>query len=105
MHCSTKTTRSLQICGELHEILPDSEKIPGPSQHLQGTQWMEFIVGKEKHDVFNTIMEEKQPSTTQESAKNSSSSQQKKFQREKEAKILKQRKRQSISYKALQPGL
>ncbi|MBW0574238.1 hypothetical protein O181_113953 [Austropuccinia psidii MF-1] len=26
---------------KLHEFLPDCEKIPGPSQHFQFTQWME----------------------------------------------------------------
>ncbi|MBW0519786.1 hypothetical protein O181_059501 [Austropuccinia psidii MF-1] len=58
---------------KMHEFLPDCERVPGTSQHLQGTQWMEFIDGKEKHDAFNSRMEEKQPSTTQASAKNSSS--------------------------------
>ncbi|MBW0565158.1 hypothetical protein O181_104873 [Austropuccinia psidii MF-1] len=56
---------------ELHEFLPDCEKIPAPSQHLKVTQWMESIDGKEEHDGFNRKMEEKQPSTTQASAKNS----------------------------------
>ncbi|MBW0562042.1 hypothetical protein O181_101757 [Austropuccinia psidii MF-1] len=56
---------------KLHEFLPDCEKIPGPSQHLQVTQWMASIDGKEEHDAFNSRMEEKQPTTTQESAKNS----------------------------------
>ncbi|MBW0477513.1 hypothetical protein O181_017228, partial [Austropuccinia psidii MF-1] len=32
---------------KLHEFLPDCEKIPGPSQHLQVTQWMASIDGKE----------------------------------------------------------
>ncbi|MBW0572532.1 hypothetical protein O181_112247 [Austropuccinia psidii MF-1] len=32
---------------KLHEFLPYCEKIPGPSQHLQVTQWMESIDGKE----------------------------------------------------------
>ncbi|MBW0505744.1 hypothetical protein O181_045459 [Austropuccinia psidii MF-1] len=32
---------------KLHELLPDCEKIPGPSQHLQVTQWMARINGKE----------------------------------------------------------
>ncbi|MBW0482765.1 hypothetical protein O181_022480 [Austropuccinia psidii MF-1] len=63
-----------------HEFLPDCEKIPTPSQHLQVTQWMASIDGKEKHDAFNSRMEEKQPSTTQESAKNRPSSQKQKFQ-------------------------
>ncbi|MBW0513045.1 hypothetical protein O181_052760 [Austropuccinia psidii MF-1] len=31
---------------KLHELLPDCEKIPGPSQHLQVTQWMASIDGK-----------------------------------------------------------
>ncbi|MBW0500068.1 hypothetical protein O181_039783 [Austropuccinia psidii MF-1] len=56
---------------KLHEFFPDCEKIPGPSQHLQVTQWMASIDGKEKHDAFNSRMEEKQPSTTQENANNS----------------------------------
>ncbi|MBW0574268.1 hypothetical protein O181_113983 [Austropuccinia psidii MF-1] len=28
---------------KLHELLPDCEKIPGPYQHLQVTQWMASI--------------------------------------------------------------
>ncbi|MBW0545194.1 hypothetical protein O181_084909 [Austropuccinia psidii MF-1] len=32
---------------KLHKFLPDCEKIPGPSQHLQVTQYMAFIDGKE----------------------------------------------------------
>ncbi|MBW0587657.1 hypothetical protein O181_127372 [Austropuccinia psidii MF-1] len=28
---------------KLHEFLPDCEKIPGPSQHLQVTKWMASI--------------------------------------------------------------
>ncbi|MBW0564257.1 hypothetical protein O181_103972, partial [Austropuccinia psidii MF-1] len=36
---------------KLHELLPDCEKIPGPSQHLQVTQSMKSIDGKE-HDAF-----------------------------------------------------
>ncbi|MBW0577155.1 hypothetical protein O181_116870 [Austropuccinia psidii MF-1] len=31
---------------KLHEFLHDCEKIPGPSQHLQVTQWMASIDGK-----------------------------------------------------------
>ncbi|MBW0502528.1 hypothetical protein O181_042243 [Austropuccinia psidii MF-1] len=54
---------------KLHELLPDCEKIPGPSQHLHITQWMASIDGKEEHDAFNSRIEEKQPSNTQESAK------------------------------------
>ncbi|MBW0563625.1 hypothetical protein O181_103340 [Austropuccinia psidii MF-1] len=62
-------------CGsveKLHKFLPDCEKIPGHSQHLQVTQWMASIDGKEEHDALNSIMEEKQPSTTQTSAKKQS---------------------------------
>ncbi|MBW0550916.1 hypothetical protein O181_090631 [Austropuccinia psidii MF-1] len=59
----------------MHEFLPDCEKIPGPPQHLQVTQWMESIDGKEKHDALNRVMEGKQPFTTQASAKNSPNNQ------------------------------
>ncbi|MBW0520079.1 hypothetical protein O181_059794, partial [Austropuccinia psidii MF-1] len=90
---------------KLHEFLPDCEKIPGPSQHLQVTQWMASIDGKEEHYSFNIRMEGKQPSTTQASAKNSPSSQQKQFQREKAATSSKQGQRQGTSHKSLQPGL
>ncbi|MBW0591813.1 hypothetical protein O181_131528 [Austropuccinia psidii MF-1] len=72
--CSTRSMRSFQTVEKLHELLPDCDKISGLSQHLQVTQWMEYIDGKEKHDAFNSRMEEKQPSTTQESAKNSPNS-------------------------------
>ncbi|MBW0511908.1 hypothetical protein O181_051623 [Austropuccinia psidii MF-1] len=66
---------------------------------------MASIYGKEKHDAFNSRMEEKQPSTTQESAKNSPSSQKQQFQHEKAATNSEQGKRQSTSHKTLQPGL
>ncbi|MBW0590149.1 hypothetical protein O181_129864 [Austropuccinia psidii MF-1] len=39
---------------KLHEFLPDCERIPGPSQHFQVTQWMASIDGKEEHDAFNS---------------------------------------------------
>ncbi|MBW0465461.1 hypothetical protein O181_005176 [Austropuccinia psidii MF-1] len=90
---------------KLHEFLTDCEKIPGPSQHLQVTQLMESIDGKEKHDAFNSRTEEKQPSTTQASAKNIPSSQQQQFQCEKEATSPEKGKRQRTSHKPLQPGL
>ncbi|MBW0556651.1 hypothetical protein O181_096366 [Austropuccinia psidii MF-1] len=89
----------------LHELLPDCEKIPGPSQHLKVTQWMASIDGKEEHISFNRRMEEKQPSTTQPSAKNSPRSKQKQFQHEKAATSSKQGQRQGNSHKTLQPGL
>ncbi|MBW0517561.1 hypothetical protein O181_057276 [Austropuccinia psidii MF-1] len=79
---------------KLHEFLPACEKTPGPSQHLQVTQWMASIDGKEK-----------QPSTTQASAKNSPSSQKQQFQREKAATSSEQGQWQSTSHKTLQPGL
>ncbi|MBW0580942.1 hypothetical protein O181_120657, partial [Austropuccinia psidii MF-1] len=90
---------------KLHEFLPDSKKILGPSQHLQIAQWMASIDGEEKHDAFDTRMEEKQPSTTQTSAKNSPSGQQQQFQREKAATNSKQGQREGTSSKTLQPGL
>ncbi|MBW0571493.1 hypothetical protein O181_111208 [Austropuccinia psidii MF-1] len=52
----------------------------GSSQHMQVTQWMASIDGKEKHDALNSRMEGKQPITTQASAKKSPSNQKKKFQ-------------------------
>ncbi|MBW0485067.1 hypothetical protein O181_024782 [Austropuccinia psidii MF-1] len=65
---------------KLHELLPDCEKLPGPSQHFQATQWMATIDGKEKDYAFKRGMEEHQPATTQESAKNNFSSQRQPFQ-------------------------
>ncbi|MBW0486175.1 hypothetical protein O181_025890 [Austropuccinia psidii MF-1] len=64
---------------KLHELLPDCEKIFGPSQHLQVTQWRASINGREIYSAFNRRMEAKQPSTTQESAKNSPRSQKQKL--------------------------
>ncbi|MBW0589696.1 hypothetical protein O181_129411, partial [Austropuccinia psidii MF-1] len=68
---------------KLHEFLPDCEKLPGPYQNLQVTQWMASIDGKEEHDALNSRIEEKQHSTTQKSAKNSPSGQQQQSQCEK----------------------
>ncbi|MBW0585851.1 hypothetical protein O181_125566 [Austropuccinia psidii MF-1] len=42
---------------KLHELIPDCKKIPRSSQHLQATQWMAFIGGKEEYNVFNSRME------------------------------------------------
>ncbi|MBW0513769.1 hypothetical protein O181_053484 [Austropuccinia psidii MF-1] len=53
---------------------------------------MASIDGKEEHDAFNIIMEEKQPSTTQASGKNSLSSQKQQFHCEKAATSLKKGK-------------
>ncbi|MBW0513949.1 hypothetical protein O181_053664 [Austropuccinia psidii MF-1] len=41
---------------KLHEFLPECEKVPGPFQHLQVTQWMASIVGKEENHAFNSRM-------------------------------------------------
>ncbi|MBW0588633.1 hypothetical protein O181_128348 [Austropuccinia psidii MF-1] len=90
---------------KLHEFSPGCKKIPGPSQHLQVTQWMASIDGKEEHDAFNSIMKEKQPFTTQASAKNSPSSQKQQFQCEEEPASSKQGQRQGTRHKTLQPGL
>ncbi|MBW0553135.1 hypothetical protein O181_092850 [Austropuccinia psidii MF-1] len=89
----------------LHDFLPDCEKIYGPLQHLEVTQWMTSIDGKEEHDAFNSRMEEKQRSTTQSSAKNSPNGQQQQFQHEKAATKSEQGQRQVTSHKALLPGL
>ncbi|MBW0579215.1 hypothetical protein O181_118930 [Austropuccinia psidii MF-1] len=90
---------------KLHELLPDCEKIPGPSQHLQFIQWIASIDGKVNHYAFNRRIEEKQPSTTQASDKNSPNSQKQQFQHEKEAKCSEQGQRQGTSHKFLQQGL
>ncbi|MBW0466848.1 hypothetical protein O181_006563 [Austropuccinia psidii MF-1] len=66
---------------------------------------MASIDVKEQHDAFNRRVEEKQPFNTQASAKNSPSSQQQQFQCKKAANSSEQGKRQSTSYKTLQPGL
>ncbi|MBW0563618.1 hypothetical protein O181_103333 [Austropuccinia psidii MF-1] len=84
---------------KLHELLPECEKTPVPSQHLQVTQWITSIDGKAKHDAFNSRIVEKHPSTTQASAKNSPSSQKKKFKCKKEATSSEQGKRQGTSHK------
>ncbi|MBW0496816.1 hypothetical protein O181_036531 [Austropuccinia psidii MF-1] len=84
---------------KLHELLPDCEKITGPSQHLQVTRWMASIDGKEEHHAFNSRMEENQPSTTQASAKNSPSGHNQQFQREEAATSSKQGQRQGTSHK------
>ncbi|MBW0572567.1 hypothetical protein O181_112282 [Austropuccinia psidii MF-1] len=90
---------------KLHEFLPECEKVPGPSQHLQVTQLMESIDGKEEHDSLNGRMEEKQPSTTQTSAKNSPSGPKQQLQCEKAATSSEQGQRKGTNHKTLQPGL
>ncbi|MBW0505201.1 hypothetical protein O181_044916 [Austropuccinia psidii MF-1] len=44
---------------KLHELLPDCEQVSGPSQHLQVTQWMASIYGKEKYYSFKRRMVQK----------------------------------------------
>ncbi|MBW0549458.1 hypothetical protein O181_089173 [Austropuccinia psidii MF-1] len=71
---------------KLHELIPDCKKISGSSQHLQVTQWMASIDGKEEYDAFSSRMVEKQPITPKSSAKTSpSGQQQQQFQRQKAA--------------------
>ncbi|MBW0517490.1 hypothetical protein O181_057205 [Austropuccinia psidii MF-1] len=86
---------------KLHEFLPDCGKIPGPSKHLQVTQWMASIDGKDEHDSLKSRMAEKQPSTTQTRAKNSPSVKQQQFQREKAATGSEQGQRRGTSHKTL----
>ncbi|MBW0586764.1 hypothetical protein O181_126479 [Austropuccinia psidii MF-1] len=90
---------------KLHECIPDCKKIPGSSQHLQVTQWMESIDGKEEYDAFHSRMKENQPLTAKASAKTSPSGKQQQFQREKAATSSKQGQREGISPKNLHPGL
>ncbi|MBW0513814.1 hypothetical protein O181_053529 [Austropuccinia psidii MF-1] len=52
---------SLQICEKLHEFLPDCEKVFGPSQHLQVTQWMTSIDGKEKMMLSTSELRKNNP--------------------------------------------
>ncbi|MBW0512678.1 hypothetical protein O181_052393 [Austropuccinia psidii MF-1] len=84
---------------KLHEFLTDCEKILGPSQHLQATQWMESIDGKYEHDALSSTMEEKQPSTTQ------TSGQKQQFQCERASTSSEKGQRKGTSHKTLQPGL
>ncbi|MBW0593283.1 hypothetical protein O181_132998 [Austropuccinia psidii MF-1] len=90
--------------GKLHEFLPYCEKISGPSQHLQVTQWLEYIDGKEEHDTFNRRMEGKQPSTTQESPKNSPNGKKKQFQHEEAATSSEQGQRKAPATKTYSKG-
>ncbi|MBW0553768.1 hypothetical protein O181_093483 [Austropuccinia psidii MF-1] len=90
---------------KIHEFLSGLEKIPGPSQHLQVTQWMASIDGKEKHDDLNSRMEAKQPSSTQANSKNSPSSEKQQFQHKKAATSSEQGQRHGTSHRNLQLGL
>ncbi|MBW0576212.1 hypothetical protein O181_115927 [Austropuccinia psidii MF-1] len=89
---------------KLHELIPNCKKCTGSSQHLQVTQWMESVDGKEKHDALDTKMKEKQPSTTQTSVKNSPSGQKQQFQSEKAATSSKQGQREGTSPKPYSQG-
>ncbi|MBW0584588.1 hypothetical protein O181_124303 [Austropuccinia psidii MF-1] len=86
---------------KLHEFLPDCEKIPGPSQHLQVTQLMVSIDGKEKHDSFNSRMEEKIPPPPKQVPKTAPVSR----SSNSDVKKQPQGQRQGINHKTLQPGL
>ncbi|MBW0566825.1 hypothetical protein O181_106540 [Austropuccinia psidii MF-1] len=89
----------------LHELIPDCKKIPGSSQHLQVTQWMASVDGKEEYDAFNSRMDENQSTTTKASAKTSPIAQKQEFQHEIAATSSKQGQREGTSPKALQPGM
>ncbi|MBW0580376.1 hypothetical protein O181_120091 [Austropuccinia psidii MF-1] len=65
---------------------------------------MASIDGKEEHDVFNSRMEEKQPSTTQASAKNSPSNKQQQLQREKQPQALNKGKGKAPATKTYSQG-
>ncbi|MBW0462226.1 hypothetical protein O181_001941 [Austropuccinia psidii MF-1] len=90
---------------KLHELLPDCEKIPGPSQHLQVTEWMASIDGKEEYDAFNSKINGNQLSNTQTYAKTILSGQKKQLQCEKVATISEKWQRQSTSHKIIKPGV
>ncbi|MBW0495990.1 hypothetical protein O181_035705 [Austropuccinia psidii MF-1] len=81
---------------KMHELLPDCEKASGPSQHLQVSQWMESIDGKEKHDAFNRRMGEtnspppKQMTKTAPIARKSNFNLKKQPQAQKKAKARKE---------------
>ncbi|MBW0461296.1 hypothetical protein O181_001011 [Austropuccinia psidii MF-1] len=98
----SNTRRPLE---KLHELLPECEKITGPSQYLKVTEWMEFIDGKEEHDAFNRRKGEKQPSTNQTGAKTSPGGQKQQLQLEKAATKSEQGQGQSTSHKTIQPRL
>ncbi|MBW0581706.1 hypothetical protein O181_121421 [Austropuccinia psidii MF-1] len=46
---------------KLHELLPDFEKIPGPSQHLQVTQWLVSIDRKKNMMLLKAEWRENNP--------------------------------------------
>ncbi|MBW0575225.1 hypothetical protein O181_114940 [Austropuccinia psidii MF-1] len=54
---------------KLHEFLTDSEEIPGPSQHLQVSQQMASIDGKDQHDALNSRIEENNPPPPKQASK------------------------------------
>ncbi|MBW0553992.1 hypothetical protein O181_093707 [Austropuccinia psidii MF-1] len=85
MQARRLTTMPFIAVGKLHELSTDCEKASGPSKHLQATQLIAFIYGKDKNYAFNSRMEEKQPSTTQTNAKNIPNIQKQQVQHEKAA--------------------
>ncbi|MBW0590322.1 hypothetical protein O181_130037 [Austropuccinia psidii MF-1] len=90
---------------KLHEFLPDCDKIPGPSQHLQVTQWMESIDGKEKHDAFDSRMEENNPPPPKQVPKKAPVASRSNSDVKKKPKSSEQVQRQGTSHKTLQTGL
>ncbi|MBW0474030.1 hypothetical protein O181_013745 [Austropuccinia psidii MF-1] len=90
---------------KLHELLPDCEKVSGPSQDLQGTEWMASIDGKEENYAYSRRMEEEQPSTAQTGDKASPGGQEKKLQCVKAATSSEQGQGQRTSHKTIQPRL
>ncbi|MBW0469414.1 hypothetical protein O181_009129 [Austropuccinia psidii MF-1] len=80
-----RVSNSRRPLEKLHELLLDCEEVSRESQHLQITEWMASIDGKEEHYSFNSMMEEEQPSTTQTGSKANPSGQKKQFKCEKAA--------------------
>ncbi|MBW0495464.1 hypothetical protein O181_035179 [Austropuccinia psidii MF-1] len=90
---------------KLHELLTDCEKVSGPSQYSQVTEWMVATDGKKERDDFNKRMEEQKPSITQTIPKTKASGHQQQCQHEKAATSSGQGKRKITSNKSIQPGL
>ncbi|MBW0570746.1 hypothetical protein O181_110461 [Austropuccinia psidii MF-1] len=88
-----------------HELLPHCEKTPGPSQHLQVTQWMASIDGKEEHDALNRRMEGKNPPPPKKVPKTAPVDRRSNYNMKKEATTSEQGQRKGTGHKALQPGL
>ncbi|MBW0463996.1 hypothetical protein O181_003711 [Austropuccinia psidii MF-1] len=90
---------------KLHELLLYCEEVFREPQHLQITEWIASIDGKEENDSFNSRMELEQPSTTQTDSKTIPSGQKQKLKSEKEVKSSEQGQGQSTSQKTIHPRL